>query len=255
MPVLDPFAGAAENSEEQKRGLLEAIAQGGAAGRQEYENAQAQVNKQRQGALDWAAQRARLTGQDLGGANTAPVTESADRFGTYFAGQNDAFQNNLQNIGSSASSYLAKIAAIAPFIQAENQQKASEREQQLKMAIAANQQKIDAEKAAALQQQQFELQKLAKQNEYKSSAASAKAKKPPTSSQILGMAEQYVTQHPGLAIDKQTKILGGPRMKIGPAVPGTDVAAIKPQLVNVSNIAGQLAEAYGVPPSSSFYPN
>lgn len=201
MPAMDPFEGAKSEGQDQKRQLLDAIATGGAAGRAEYEKAQQQADIQRQGALDWAAKRAQLTGQDLGGAPTAPVTESADRYKTYFTGQNAAFQNNLNNIGASAESYLAKIGAITPFVQAQNNQQASDRENQLKMAIAQNQAKIDADKAARLQQQQFELEKMAKANQYDIAAAdraSAKATAKAgqdaidkiTPKQLIGMANQ-----------------------------------------------------------------
>lgn len=253
MPVMSPFEGAKSENDEQQKALLDVIAQSGSAGRKEYENAQAQAQQQRQNALDYASQRARVSGQDFGPTVTAPVTEAADRFNTYFAGQNAAFQNNLQGIGNSAQSYLAKVNAIAPFIQAQNQQQAADRENQLKMSIAANQAKIDAAKAA--DERNFQQQLALKAAGGGGSSANVK---PPSIQAVLGMAQDAVSASPGLQTEgapglPKTKILGGPRMQIGPATPGTNVAAIPAVRSNVNELATALGNAYGTPNIESIY--
>lgn len=209
MPTLDPFQGAAAENTDQKKGLLDVISTAGSAGKKAYEEAQAQVNTQRQNALNYAAQRQQMTGQDLGGANTAPVTESADRFGTYFGGQNAAFQNNLQAIGASGQSYLDKIQAITPFAQSQNMNQAADREQTYKTAIAQNQAKIDAQKAASAQDFQNQLKLLGIKNQYDiesdkraQTAALAKAQadakaQPLTKAQLLGAGQSLSDEYAG----------------------------------------------------------
>lgn len=154
MPAMDPFAGAKDENESQKRDLLGVIAQAGTAGRQEYERAQAQANTMRQGALGAAAQRAQMTGQNLGGMDTAPVTEAADRYNTYFQGQNAGFQNLLGQIGTSADSYLTKVNAIHPFMQSQNTQAAADRENQFRSIMA----KAEADRAFQMSENEKERQ-------------------------------------------------------------------------------------------------
>lgn len=251
MPVMSPFEGAKSENDEQQRNLLDVIAQSGAAGRKEYENAQAQAQQQKQNALDYAAQRARITGTDFGPTITQPVGEAADRYNTYFAGQNAAFQNNLQGIGNSAQSYLAKVNAIAPFVQAQNVQQASDRENQLKMAIAANQAKIDADKAAALQAHNWDLEKMALAHNYDQQDASARASAASKVSldELLGAASQTLPGggSGGLVTSTGQKVIGGPRMHIGPET-GANVSQIAPQTVNtLTDEAARIGQIIGVP--------
>lgn len=201
MPVQDPFEGAKSEGQDQQRALLDAIANAGAAGRKAYEDAQAQVERSRAAALERAVARAQLTGQNLGGADTAAVGESADRFGNYFAGQNAANQSHLGNIGASAQSYLDKISQIAPFLQSENTNKAADREQQIKLAQQANQAKIDADKAAQLASYQHDFDMLTMRNKQaqQSAAQRATSAKAPklTKAQLLGagqtLSDEYAT--------------------------------------------------------------
>lgn len=148
MPTMTPFEGAKDENNEQKRELLNVIAQSGVAGKQAYEDAKAQAGTMRQNALGAAGQRAQMTGQNLGGADTAPVTEAADRYGTYFGGQQANYQNLLGTIGSSADSYLSKVNAIQPFMQNQNSMAASDRENQYRAAIA----KAEADRAFTAEQ-------------------------------------------------------------------------------------------------------
>lgn len=160
MATMDPFAGAAAEGQDQKRQLLDIIASSGSAGEKAFKDAQAQVAATRQEALNRADQRAALTGQNLGGADTQRVGETADRFTNYGANQNQAFQQNLQNIGASGQSYLDKVGAIAPFMQSQNMNKAAERENTYKVAIAQAQAAAEAAAQKIKEQQMFELQKL-----------------------------------------------------------------------------------------------
>lgn len=160
MPVQSPFEGAKEYAEGEKKALLEAVAQQGAAGKAAWQTAQAETDKMRQAALDRAQQRARLTGQELGGTDVAPVAETADRFGTYFAGQQAAGQDLFGQIGASGESYLSKIAAISPFMKEKGDIAAAEREQKYRLGIAANQAKLDAEKEAAAEAHKRDIELL-----------------------------------------------------------------------------------------------
>lgn len=166
MPVMSPYEGAKSEREDANRGLLEAVATAGAEGKKAYQAARDAVGQQRQGALDRAAQQAQMTGQNFGPAATAPVMQEADRFGTYYAGQEAAGQQHLQNIGASGSSYLAKVGAIAPFMQQKALDQAAGRENQYKIEIAQNQAKIDAEKAAEELAHKRQLEMMALRNQY-----------------------------------------------------------------------------------------
>lgn len=194
MPALDPFQGAAQESEDQKRALLDAVAAAGTAGKAAHLAAKAEVETARTGALNRAQTRANMTGQDFGGTDTAPVTEAADRFGSYFAGQQAASQSQLDQIGASGSSYLAKIGAIAPFMQSQNIQAAADREQGFKTEVAQSQAKIDAAKAkdAADRQhdlQMFNLKDTASRRDTLAKAAAVKPAKPLTKAQLLGAGQ------------------------------------------------------------------
>lgn len=201
MPTMDPFVGAKSEGEDQKRGLLDAIAEGGVAGKQAYQDAQKEVGTYRQGALDRASQRANMTGQSFGGAEMAPVTEAADRYGTYFAGQRAASQSQLDQIGASGTSYLAKINAIAPFVQNQNLQAAADREQGFKTEIAANQSKIDGQKLADQANRDHDIKmlqmRLAADQQQAGASARATASKESSASvkgitlnQLVGAAQQ-----------------------------------------------------------------
>lgn len=194
MPTMDPFAGAASEGEDQKRGLLDAIAAGGVAGKEAYNMAQKEVGTMRTGALDRAQTRANMTGQDFGGVDTAPVTEAADRYGTYFAGQRAASQSQLDQIGASGTSYLAKIGAIAPFMQNQNLQAAADREQGFKTEIASNQSKIDSQKAKDAADREHDITMLSMRLAEDRANAAAKSGAAKTNSitlnQLVGAAKQ-----------------------------------------------------------------
>lgn len=257
--VMNPFEGAAANNEDQRKELLDAIATGGAAGKKAYENAQAEVATTRQGALDRAAQRAQLTGQNLGGEDTARVTETADRFGNYLGAQNAAYQGQLGQIGASGESYLAKVGAMAPFIQSQNINKAADREAGIKAAIAQAQAEAEAKAKAQEEQRNFELYKLGITEQGRNNRANAaKAPKPPSVQAVLGMAQQGVSSMPGLQTEgapglPQTKVFGGPRMQIGPATKGTNVAQLPAIRSNVNELATALGTAAGTPNIESIY--
>lgn len=198
MATLDPFAGAQQESEDQKKALLEVIAQSGSAGQKAFEAAQAQVAATRAAALQRANQRAMLTGQNLEGLDTARVGETADRFTNYGANANQQFQQNLQGIGASGQSYLEKINAIAPFIQSQNTNKAADREASIKAQIAAAEAKAAADAQAKQDQRDFEIQKFNLSEQGKanranaSQAAAAKKAAQPTADALLGKANQLL---------------------------------------------------------------
>ncbi len=201
MPVADPFEGGQEHAESEKKALLDAIAQAGAAGKAAYETAKAETGKMQQSALERAKQRARLTGQELGGADVAPVAETADRFGTYFTGQQAAGQNLLGQIGASGESFLSKIGAITPFMRQKAATEAAEREKTLQLAVQQNQARIDAEKAAAAEahKRDIELLKLrasldetsAEKAATRAAIQKAQEAKPPSIDAVLGAAANY----------------------------------------------------------------
>lgn len=200
MPIMNPFEGAKSEREQANRDLLNVIAQSGAAGKAAYDAARKEAATMRQGALDTAAQRAQLTGQDLGPAATAATTEAADRFNTYFGGQEAAHQAQLGQIGASGQSYLSKVGQIAPFMQQQALTQAAEREKKYQSEIAANQAKIDAEKAAAERAHQQQIELLGIKNKYdvaadaraNAAAAAKEAAKPGgglTKARLLGAGQ------------------------------------------------------------------
>lgn len=172
---MTPFEGAKSEREDAQRALLEAVANAGRAGKDAFTQARAEVERARTAALDRAAQRAALTGQNLGGADTSPALDTADRFGSFYAGQEAAGQQHLQNIGASGSSYLAKVGAIAPFMQQKAVDAAADRDNQYRMDVAANQSQIDAQKAQRLQDHQWQLERMQKQNVLDMAKANASA--------------------------------------------------------------------------------
>lgn len=196
MAVMDPFAGAAAENQDQKKALLDVIAQSGSAGEKAFHDAQSQIASTKQEALDRASQRAAITGQNFGGLDTARVGETADRFTNYGTNANQQFQQNLQGVGASGQSYLDKIGAIAPFIQSQNTNKASDRENQYKIAIAQAQEAADAAAAKIKQQQDFELLKMGISNKNAQDLAGMRANTAaqkaamPTVASLQGQANQ-----------------------------------------------------------------
>lgn len=194
MPIMDPFEGAKSEREDANRQLLEAVATAGAEGKRAYQTARDAANSQRQSALDRAGQQAQMTGQNFGPAPMNPVVDEANRFNTYFQGQEAAGQQHLQDIGASGSSYLAKVGAIAPFMQQKALDQAGARENEYKMSIAQNQAKIDADKAARERDYQHDFAMLAARDraDAKSSAAKSRADSVEkiTLSELVGLANQ-----------------------------------------------------------------
>lgn len=200
-PVMDdPFEGAKSERDETNKLLLASIAQAGQAGKEAFKTAQAEKDRAHAAALARAQQRAALTGQDLGGADTAATTEAADRFGTYFAGEEAAMHGRLGEIGASGQSYLAKVGQIAPFMQQKAIDQAAERENLYKMEVAANQARIDADKAAEDREHLRQIELLNLRNRFdvqadqRSTAAKAPAAPKISNQALLGEAQRVQTQ-------------------------------------------------------------
>jgi hypothetical protein len=241
----DPFAGADTINQESQKALLDSIATGGAAGKKAYEDAQAEVASNRQGALNRAMQRQQITGQNLGGEDTQRVNATADRFGNALASGNANFQQNMQGIGASGQSFLQKVGAISPLIQSENLNKAAQRENDYKSAIAAAQERADAAAQAKQDQQNFELMKLGITEGNSNSraqnaidAANARANRTTSTGatnnvtlpQLVGMATQ------------QPKILNDSGNILGSAVGGENIRAAQ-----LGAQAGDIGRSLGVP--------
>lgn len=237
--AMDPFEGAKAEREDQRRQLLDAVSTGGAAAKKAYDDAQAAVAASRQDALNRAQQRAQITGTNFGGQDLNPVADAAGLMGGYLSGQSAAGQQHLQSIGASGESYLAKVGAIAPFIQSQNIDKAAQRENEYKTAIAQAQAKIDADKAA--QEQEFARQKelLALKDMYETrqsnASAAAKAKAATATKATLPQLIGLANQEPGYMRDNQNIL--------GQAKGGENIAA-----ANLLQRAGQYGRQLGVDP-------
>lgn len=226
MPVMDPFEGAKSERDESGRLLLKTIAQSGQAGKEAYDAARKETGLMRQNALDRATQRAQLTGQNLAGEDTAAVGEAADRYNTYFTGEEAAMQGRLGEIGASGQSYLAKVGQIAPFMQQKAIQQAAERENLFKTQVAANQAQIDADKAAEDRAHQRQIELLGLKNQFDvqadararaaeeggsgglSKAATKLVSGPKASPIYQGMDTGNITRSPVTGVDPATGRIG-----------------------------------------------
>jgi hypothetical protein len=241
------FDSAGMQIDSSKKALLEAVATGGTAGKQAFDAAQAQAAQAKQEAVARAAERSSLLG--IGGDNQTflgAYDARANQMGVNRAN----FESGLAQTQASGESYMEKARASIPILQSININKGADEETKIKLAIQAAKDKAaaEAEKEARTLQRQLdaearaEARAIAKEGRA-AGRASAKENQPSLNA-LLGAAGQVVKSRPGLlSEDGTTKSFGGPRMRIGG---GPGVANIPATTVNITDLAFQLGQAYGV---------
>ena len=149
-----------QNTDDQKRALLQAIAEQGSAGRQAYANAQTQVQTGRQSAVSGALARA--------GAVDAPeayrqraqaeAVSPYDAASSSLASGQATFEQDIARQNVSNESYFDKVKAAVPILNAENE---SRRQSQMFLGDQA-----DQERQAALTEALMGRQESARNREY-----------------------------------------------------------------------------------------
>ena len=194
MPPSPYFDSASKQIDESKKGLLEAVAQAGSAGKQAFDAAQQQAAQARQEAVGRAAERSALYG--VGG-------DSQTFLGGYDARMNQTgvnranFESGLAQTQASGESYLEKARAAIPTLQAVNINKGVEVEGKIKNTIAAAQAKAQAdfEKEQLKYQRELEREMRSEQRtldrEGRAEArAAAKEQQNISGDALLGLASQ-----------------------------------------------------------------
>jgi hypothetical protein len=195
------FDSANRQVDESKKGLLEAVATGGTAGKQAFDAAQAQAAQAKQDAVARAAERSALYGV---GGNDQTFLGAYDARANQMGVNRANFESGLAQTQASGSSYLEKARSSIPLLEAQNIGKVTDQETKIKLAIEAAKQKAMAEQEKeqrSLQrtldsESRAEARALARENraESRSSAKEARAlaaKEPklPTANQLLGQGQ------------------------------------------------------------------
>ncbi len=201
MPPSPYFDSASGQIDESKKGLLQAVATGGTAGKQAFDAAQAQAAQAKQDAVARAAERSALYG--VGGDNQT-FLGAYDARANQTAVNRSNFESGLAQTQASGESYLEKARGAIPVLQSININKGADAENKIKLAIEAAKQKALAEQEKeqrSLQRQldaeaRAESRAISRENraESRSSAKEARekaAKEPklPTANQLLGQGQ------------------------------------------------------------------
>jgi len=238
------FDSANRQIDESKKGLLEAVATGGSAGKAAFDAAQAQAAQARQDAVARAAQRSALYG--VGG-------DQQTFLGAYDARMNQMnvnrsnFESGLAQTQASGESYLDKARASIPVLEAQNLQKVTDQETKIKTAIEAARQKAEAERLKAEEaerrtlerEQRAEARTIARENRAAARDAAKQAKKDntPSNQGLLGLAAQAAKQSVNPAINPKAA---------GPVRPSEQAARTKPDQ-GLTDLAVQIGRSLGIP--------
>lgn len=194
--ALDPWASTNARIDESKAALLKATAQGGKAGREAFEQAQAGISANRQAAVGHALDQSMgLTGRNIGQENITGLYDS--RLGALDSAK-AGFASGIAGTEASGVSYLEKVRATMPVLQEQNKAKLDIQESEIKRAIELAKQEAEAkaaEKAAAEQatidrENRAEERAIARENR-----GSAKANMPKLD-ELLGAASQQLKANP-----------------------------------------------------------
>jgi hypothetical protein len=184
------FQSANAQIDTSKKGLLDAVAQAGTAGKAAFDAAQAQIAQQKQDAVTRAAQRSAL---GIGGNNDTFLSSYDARAGQL--GSNQAgFQAGLAQTQASGDSYLEKARGGMGALEAVNINKGQDAETKIKLAIQAAQAKAQAAAQAQAAQDaranaaaaRADARSQASSDRADARAAATRAAKPLTSDQLLG---------------------------------------------------------------------
>jgi hypothetical protein len=194
------FQSANAQIDTSKKGLLDAVAQAGTAGKAAFDAAQAQIAQQKQDAVARAAQRSAL---GIGGNNDTFLSSYDARAGQL--GSNQAgFQAGLAQTQASGDSYLEKARGGMGALEAVNINKGVDAETKIKLAIQAAQAKAQAaaQAQAAQDARANEAANRADARAARSSAAAdaraaaTKAAKDPTFDQLIAGGKLEVAANP-----------------------------------------------------------
>jgi hypothetical protein len=194
--VANPYYESAGRAiDEGKVALLNAVAQGGEAGKKTYEEGLATLGAARQQALSEAAKRSAITG--VTGTGTEAIEQPYATGQSLLTTGNQAFQNYLTGLGAAGSKYLEGAKSGLGALEAINIGKAQAQEATIKGSIEAARLRAEAEAAkeqarldaqSARDQKQFERQLLRDQLREEARAAREKTKLP-TANLLLGQGE------------------------------------------------------------------
>lgn len=224
-----------------KASLLKAVAEGGTAGKQAFDAAQAAAAQARQDAVTRAAQRAALTGNS--GVSDQTFLGAYDARANQMGVNRANFESGLAQTQASGESYLEKARAAIPVLQGININKAADEETKIKLAIQAAKDKA-AETAAREQrtlkatldrESRAEQRSIARETRAAERAAAKAAT--PSNQGLIGLASQVAKQSVNPAVNARAA---------GPVLPGEQTAASKPDR-GLTNIAADLGRSLGIP--------
>lgn len=230
------FDSSSTQIDQSKAGLLKAVAEGGTAGKQAFDAAQAAAAQAQQAAVGRAAERSALYG--VGGDNQTFL-------GAYDARANQMgvnrtnFESGLAQTQASGESYLEKARAAIPVLQGINANKVTDQETKIKTTIAAAQEKAlaDQQKADAAEQRTIDREGRAEERAVaREGRATAKADLGKITNQsLLGLASQAASQSVSPAVNPKAA---------GPSITG--FAREKPDQ-GLTDIAVNMGRQLGVP--------
>ncbi|HYD46170.1 MAG TPA: hypothetical protein VEA79_12970 [Phenylobacterium sp.] len=188
------FDSASRFIDEGKANLLRAVADGGTAGKQAFDAAQAQAGQAKQDAVGRAAERSALYGV---GGNDQTFLGAYDTRMNQMNVNRANFESGLAQTQASGESYLEKARASIPVLQAQNINKGMELDTKYRTAIDAALAKAQADREKedrALQRQldsesRSESRAIAREGRAESRAAAKEAAKPPKFEDIAGQAQ------------------------------------------------------------------
>ena len=134
----DPFDSANREIGDNKRRLLEAVAQAGEAGRKSFMDAQSSIKSDQAEALARAQENARLMNLAPGAlGTTAETTRSRyDQNLTDLTASQHGFNQALEGGKAASLAYMDKLMATMPVLQGENKKIIDQREKEIQAALA-----------------------------------------------------------------------------------------------------------------------
>lgn len=221
------FDSAGQQIDQSKAALLKAVAEGGTAGKQAFDAAQAQAAQAKQEAVARAAERSALYGV---GGNDQTFLGAYDARANQGAVNRANFESGLAQTQASGESYLEKARASIPVLQSININKGADEETKIKLAIQAAKDKAAADldkenrslQRALDAEARAEARAIAREGRTAARDAAKAAAKPPTSAQLLGAGQAVKDQLTGAA-QKQVDYARGNMPKPGQRVLPGDV--------------------------------
>lgn len=196
---LNPYYDSAHRTvDDSRKGMLEAVAQGGQAGAQAYQQQIDAANADRQAAVARAAQSSAL-------GYASDPSQALSSYDAHIGLLGDTKTNNqayFDKIGAAGSGYFDKVQSGLAAGQAMAINKAGAQESTIQGAIKVAQEKAAAAAAAEQAKQQAQLDRenraearsIARENRASARSTAEKAAKPPSNQSLLGLASQLAKQ-------------------------------------------------------------